>query len=219
MFLKQHITLPLAAARRAAPFILVTMVVGLVVFMLAEAMPQTARFASFVRLAGDVRVEGAISDRKLASAQVYLAPIIEQHICRSDILKAGMRLLLLDLDRKIASQSVEERRESLGFAETYLRHGVSCLPQDGDVWLRLAMIRQLRNSFPEEVATLANMSQMMAPADPDVLEARFSLWKILPPETLALTETARTADINLLCSQKGAGVRRNVKDVCAKKPR
>lgn len=219
MSLKHRINFLLATVRKSGSVVLVLMVVGLVVFMLGDAMPQTARYATFVRLAGDVRVQGEISDNKLAAAQAYLTPIIEQHICRSDILKAGVRLLLLDLDRKAATQTADERKEALGFAETYMRHGISCLPQDGDVWLRLAMIRQLQNSFPEEVATLANMSQMMAPADPDVLEARFALWKILPPDTLALTVSARTADVNLLCSKKGAGVRRNVADVCAKKSR
>ncbi|MFK0385449.1 hypothetical protein [Agrobacterium sp. NPDC090273] len=179
-----------------------------------KAFIETAKFSSLSRLATAAGRSGSISDRALDRAVEKLPAIVNGNVCRSTILKAGMRLLLQDVDRKSEVQAPQEWKATLAFAEHYLRHGVTCLPQDGEFWLRLAMIRSLQVPFAEEVAALTNMSQLLAPADPDVLEARVAFWKRLSEPALSMTATARRADFALLCSRAGTGVRGKVGDVC-----
>lgn len=52
-----------------------------------------------------------------------------------------------------------------------------CLPANGDVWLRLAMVRSLRNASPMEVAVLMNFSQLYGPADANLIRGRFVMWQ------------------------------------------
>ncbi len=66
---------------------------------------------------------------------------IEQE-CQSAFVKPFLTVLLAGLDARNPNSEYEKWFEALGQTEQFLRHTLSCLPTDGNLWVRYAMVRQ-----------------------------------------------------------------------------
>ncbi|QIB40115.1 hypothetical protein G3A56_19530 [Rhizobium oryzihabitans] len=184
----------------------------------AQAFSETRRFSDVVAMAGIADDRNGLAPDMLAQAVDGLRPVIAERICRSDIVKAGLRLVLADLDangKDVASKAGAAR---LGFAETYVRHALFCFPANGDVWLRLAMVRALRNASPLEIAVLMNFSHLYGPADANLIRGRFVMWQQFPKEALPQAEAARNADTAVVCGREGEILRWTLRDACPQEP-
>ncbi|WP_405049191.1 hypothetical protein [Rhizobium rhizogenes] len=184
----------------------------------AQAFSESRRFSDIVAMARIADDKNGLAPDLLANTVSQLHPVIAEKICRSDIVKAGLRLVLADLDASIGKLAPEATAARLGFAETYIRHALSCLPANGDVWLRLAMVRSLRNASPLETAVLMNFSQLYGPADANLIRGRFAMWRQFPRETLSQAEAAREADTTVVCGKEGEILRWTLRDVCPQEP-
>lgn len=182
----------------------------------AQAFSQSRRFSDVVAMARIADDNNGIAPDLLAATVTELRPVVAEKICRSDIVKAGLRLVLADLDANGVEPDSGAAR--LGFAETFIRHSLSCFPANGDVWLRLAMVRSLRNASPMEVAVLMNFSQLYGPADANLIRGRFVMWQQFPKNTLPGAEAARDADTAIVCGKAGEILRWTLADVCPKPP-
>lgn len=184
----------------------------------AQAFSESRRFSDIVAMARIADDKNGLEPDLLANTVSQLHPVIAEKICRSDIVKAGLRLVLADLDASIGKLTPEATAARLGFAETYIRHSLSCLPANGDVWLRLAMVRSLRNASPLETAVLMNFSQLYGPADANLIRGRFAMWRQFPRDTLPQAEAARDADTAIVCGKEGEILRWTLRDVCPQEP-
>ncbi len=184
----------------------------------AQAFSQSRRFSDIVALARIADDNNGLAPDLLAETVPELQPIVSEKICRSDIVKAGLRLVLADLDANGVDPASDPGATRLGFAETFIRHSLSCFPANGDVWLRLAMVRSLRNASPMEVAVLMNFSQLYGPADANLIRGRFVMWQQFPKNTLPEAETAREADTAVVCGRQGEILRWTLAEVCPKPP-
>ncbi|MCZ7481042.1 hypothetical protein O8C22_10315 [Agrobacterium rhizogenes] len=184
----------------------------------AQAFSESRRFSDIVAMARIADDKNGLAPDLLANTVSQLHPVIAEKICRSDIVKAGLRLVLADIDASIGKLAPEATAARLGFAETYIRHALSCLPANGDVWLRLAMVRSLRNASPLETAVLMNFSQLYGPADANLIRGRFAMWRQFPRETLPQAEAAREADTAVVCGKEGEILRWTLRDVCPQQP-
>lgn len=177
---------------------------------------HNVRFASILSLAKEVDTYGNVPGDALVASMDTLSIIADENICRSDILKAGMSLVLKDLDYRYQSGDVTGRSNGLIFAERYLRHALSCLPVDGNVWLRFAMVRYARTSNLDELVQLISMSQHLAPAEENVILGRFALWNSAPVQLKQKAADAYIADKTAACNAKWTSIRKQLPDLCPK---
>lgn len=111
--------------------------------------------------------------------------------CRSNLLGAGLTVLLADLD----AETTDDRRVMLQSVDRFLTHMLSCTPTDGDAWARLAMVRQALGERPSEEAALLERSSWFAPSEGSTLAGRLEVWRHAMDETLVLAEPTLDRDI------------------------
>lgn len=176
----------------------------------------SSRFTNVVSIANDIDTYGSVPSETLLASMDTLSAIADENVCRSDIVRAGMSLVLKDLDYRYQSEDVTSRSNGLIFAERYLRHALKCLPVDGNVWLRFAMVRYARTSNVDELAQLISMSQQLAPAEENVILGRFTLWNSAPAQLRQDAAAAYAADKNAVCTTKWTSLRKQFPDLCPK---
>ncbi|CUX47034.1 hypothetical protein [Agrobacterium fabrum] len=184
----------------------------------AEAFSQSRRFSDIVAMAKIADDNNGLAPALLAATVPELSSVVTEKICRSDIVKAGLRLVLADLDANGADPASASGMARVDFAETFIRHSLFCLPANGDVWLRLAMVRSLRNASPMEVAVLMNFSQLYGPADANLIRGRFVMWQKFQRDALPQAVAARDADTAVVCGKEGEILRWTLAAVCPKPP-
>ncbi|MFK3781092.1 hypothetical protein [Agrobacterium sp. NPDC089420] len=199
----------------AAPALIIAVTV---LSFAAQALSETRRFSDIIALAKIADEANGLAPDLLAKTVEGLRPVMAEKICRSDIIKAGLRLVMADLDANGSDDTSEAGTARLGLAETYIRHALSCFPANGDVWLRLAMVRSLRNAAPMEIAVLMNFSQLYGPADANLISGRFVMWQAFPEGTLPEAEAARKADVAIVCGKEGEILRWTLRHICKPEP-
>lgn len=177
---------------------------------------HSSRFSNVLSLAKAIDTYGSLPNESMLSVMDDLAEIPDENICRSDIVKAGMSLVLKDLDRRYQTEEAASRSNGLIFAERYLRHALKCLPVDGNVWLRFAMVRYARTSNVDELSQLISMSQQLAPAEENVILGRFVLWNNEALQLQQKAAAAYIADKNAVCNAKWTAIRKQLPDLCPK---
>lgn len=115
--------------------------------------------------------------------------------CNGEVLRASLTVLLADLDRIDRDQAYDAWAERLGQAERQVLHSLTCLPGDGNLWLRLAMLRQAGGEVPQEQASLMALSQQLDPSQERQLVGRLAHWNRLSSATLALSREEAAADV------------------------
>jgi hypothetical protein len=145
---------------------------------------STVRFIDFFYLidkfnATDARLPQVLDAYARASEAIYM-----QDYCRSDILNAGLDVVLADLDHKNPDIEFDSWLDAIKRAETLTRHALDCAPTVSDYWIRYAMIRRAAGEQPEELAKLLAKAVALDPASISALRARFALWKKVSQETL-----------------------------------
>lgn len=205
--------------RKISAVVPVLIISVFVLSIAAEAFSATRRFSDIVATAKIADDKNGLAPDVLERTVERLHPVVAEKICRSDIIKAGLRLVLADLDANGKDVTSEAGAARLGFAETYIRHALFCFPANGDVWLRLAMVRSLRNASPMEIAVLMNFSHRYGPADANLIRGRFVMWQQFPKGTLPQAEAARDADTMIVCGKEGDVLRWTLRNVCPQKPR
>lgn len=161
----------------------------------------TARFATLMLLAKKIERAEPIADDAIPTYIKETTDIVVSGECRSDIVRAGLTVLLADLDRQNSTTDYEAWAAAMARSEDYLHHALTCSPADGNLWVRLAMVRFAIAAEPRELAYLMSQSVNLAPAEPNIVAARFVLWNKLNAATLQEASRAVDSDLRLLLTQ------------------
>ncbi len=121
--------------------------------------------------------------------------IVEADECRSDVLSAGLSILLADLDTRNPTTDADGWMAALVRADHYVSHVLGCRPTDGDAWVRLAMVRQALGTDDDELANLMERSAWYAPAEHDTVLARFEVWRKADETTLVQASSVFDHDL------------------------
>lgn len=159
---------------------------------------QSARFADIFLVAERLEQSGQISPETVARTAANTDAIVSGDYCRSDIVMAGTTLVLNRLDTASEITGYEAWAKAADDAERYMRHAVSCMPTDSNLWLRLAIVRAVIAQEPKSIARLMTMSARLAPADELALLARVYFWNHLNVATLENARTTVESDVRLL---------------------
>ncbi len=171
--------------------------ITLLAFAIAD-IRQSARFADIFFVAERLEQSEQISPDTLARTAVITDTIVSGDYCRSDIAMAGTTLVLNRLDTANEITGYEAWARAADDAERYMRHAVSCMPSESNLWLRLAVVRAVIAQEPKSIARLMTMSTRLAPADDVALLARLYFWDRLNITTLDNARTSVESDVNLL---------------------
>ncbi|MDC9837285.1 hypothetical protein [Rhizobium binxianense] len=171
--------------------------VALIVFAVGD-IRQSARFADIFLVAERLEQSEQISPDTVAKTAAGTDTIVSGDYCRSDIVMAGTTLVLNRLDAANEITGYQAWAKAADDAERYMRHAVSCMPTESNLWLRLAIVRAVIVQEPKSIARLMTMSARLAPVDEVALLARLYFWNRLNITTLDNARTSVESDVNLL---------------------
>lgn len=140
------------------------------------------------------------SDQRVAVDTVHkyaaaTSAIVADGVCRGDVLAAGLTVVLADLDTRNAAADYDGWSAAMVAADRYLTHAVTCQPTNGNIWARLAMVRQAEAENPDELAHLMDRSAWYAPAERGVITARCVVWRKAADRTLELARQSLDHDL------------------------
>lgn len=121
--------------------------------------------------------------------------MVDADECRSDLLSAGLTVILTDLDINSSKRTSNEQTASLKSSDRFISHILACTPTDGDAWARLAMIRQALGYSGRDIAYLLEKSASYAPSEGPTIAARLQVWRQAADETLTSAKPAFDRDI------------------------
>jgi hypothetical protein len=152
-------------------------------------------------------------ERNLGVAHVW-------QLCSRDIVRSAVTVKLTALDEAFGRRAPPASIESaLVGAEATLRNALHCLPTDGNLWLRLAIVRFARARAVGESEKQLAMSLAAAPSEAWIMRARFAfaaglgeptsavLASVLQTDAGNLVARARAPDVASLYLAAGASAR------------
>lgn len=123
--------------------------------------------------------------------------------CPSPVSTTGaVNAALSHLDEQDLNANYDKWAAALLDAERTVMVALACLPTDGNLWVRLAMIRQAIAEHPTEVRDLLALSQLYAPVELNAISARIALLNRLTPSTQKLTRPIYLKDAAIICQAR-----------------
>ena len=124
----------------------------------------------------------------------------DRMVCHSDLLRSGTTLVLRRLELQDSARNAAAFSDAVERADRFLRHALSCIPSQGNFWLRRAMVGSLQGQNPQQLAHFLELSQRFAPAEEGVLKGRLALWQNVSQPYLKRLQQTLVADLRSLCT-------------------
>jgi len=163
-----------------------------------RTLVQTDRHNDLLQIGRLIAEDEPVSAQGVAGVHGDIQSLVTDGICRSDLLSAGLKATLKDLDFQNSYSDYEAWSQQMISADRFLTHALTCRPTDGDFWVRLAMVRWSIGELPEEQAFLMRMSHKFAPAKQNVIRARMVQWSRLSSDTLNAVKIELSSDIQVM---------------------
>ncbi|WP_117196268.1 hypothetical protein [Rhizobium terrae] len=188
----------------------VTVLCSACLILAAMQISRHLRFGELRYVATQLETDRPVARNVLERAVTGALALQDEGICQSEFLKAALTVTLTKLDHQNQDVDYEAWSNTLLQAESLIRFSLSCIPTDGNLWARLAMVRQAISEQPDELAKLVTFSQLYAPAEENVIDARYRLYNRVTKDTLALLGDPMRSDLEAICSPQGGGLRRRL---------
>jgi hypothetical protein len=184
-------------------FVSVTRIVFLVVTAAFAALAgrelyASIRTASISIVAERIERGETVTDDVAAKYAARTIDIVDGQYCRSDIVAAGVTLVLAQLDRQNVNINYDAWTAAASSARHYLQHALSCMPTNGNFWLRLAAVQSVISEEPFSVAEMMKRSVAVAPYDESMILTRFYFWNDFTNATLSAAKTALDSDLTTM---------------------
>lgn len=125
--------------------------------------------------------------------------MVSSKVCNMDLLKAGGTLVLGRLERTSSLKDYHSWLTSTKKADAFFRHALACVPNQGNFWARLAMVRQQLAEEPAEVLQLLQLSQRYAPAELTAIKGRLLVIQRASGITLERVTNILSEDLGVIC--------------------
>lgn len=174
---------------------LLVVLCGVVLAVSIRELVASVRFDRVMQLARHLETGSPVNRGTVTRLAGVADAVVSGGYCRSDIVRAGLTVKLAELDQRNSYHDYDAWAGALAAAENYLRHAIGCRPTDGNLWLRLAMVRRAVAEQPTEIAFLMQQSVYYAPAEQAVLVGRFAVWNDAAAGTLEAARSAVETDL------------------------
>jgi hypothetical protein len=148
---------------------------------------EDATTADLQLLARRIEQGDPISTSALATVVDEDSQLLVQQTCRSSIQRAAVTLHLAYLQQHDQNLDYTDWSVAAAAADAITAHAVRCMPGEGNVWVRHAMVQQQIAERPAMLSALLNMSAKLSPADIAPITARLSVWQRVSEQTLTLS--------------------------------
>jgi len=181
----------------------VTRIVFLVVTLVFAALSvkelyASIRVASISIVAERIERGETVADDVTAKYASRTADMADRNYCRSDIVAAGVTLVLAQLDRQNVNINYDAWASAASGARSYLQYALSCMPTNSNFWLRLAAVQSIIAEDPVSIAEMMKRSVALAPYDQTMILTRFYFWNDFTDATLAAAKSALDSDLTTM---------------------
>ncbi|MBY2941697.1 hypothetical protein HF264_18560 [Rhizobium leguminosarum] len=171
-------------------------IVSVVLVVLAgRELYASIRTASISIVAERIERGETVADDVVTKYASRSVDVVDGHYCRSDIVAAGVTLVLAQLDRQNVNVNYDGWAAAASSARQYLRHALSCMPTNSNFWLRLAAVQSTIAEEPASIAGMMKRSVALAPYDQVMILTRFYFWNDFTNATLAAAARALDSDL------------------------
>jgi hypothetical protein len=178
----------------------ISQIVGLAAFLalagFSGALAVQDRSARFVLMVADRLDHGRdVAASDVAQAAADIASPAFRHQCRSDLLRPALTVVLTNLDRMNQVRDYDGWAGAIRASQAYLFTMERCLPSDGNVWLRDALVSRAVAEDPESLRAKLTVARALMPYESAQLFARLFIWKKLSPLALSQSESLARSDV------------------------
>ncbi|MGO4133525.1 hypothetical protein ACEQ6A_03060 [Rhizobium brockwellii] len=173
-------------------FVIVTVVLAA---LAGRELYASIRTASISIVAERIERGETVADDVVTKYAARSVDVVDGRYCRSDIVAAGVTLVLAQLDRQNVNVNYDAWAAAASSARQYLRHALSCMPTNSNFWLRLAAVQSTISEEPASIAGMMKRSVALAPYDQVMILTRFYFWNDFTDATLTAAERALDSDL------------------------
>ncbi|CAN7523031.1 hypothetical protein LJR245_003615 [Rhizobium leguminosarum] len=176
-------------------FVIVTVVF---VVLAGRELSASIRTASISIVAERIERGETVADDVVTKYALRSVDVVDGHYCRSDIVAAGVTLVLAQLDRQNVNVNYDAWAVAASSARQYLRYALSCMPTNSNFWLRLAAVQSTIAEEPVAIAGMMKRSVVLAPYDQVMVLTRFYFWNDFTDATLTAAKRALDSDLTTM---------------------
>ncbi|AUW44013.1 hypothetical protein [Rhizobium leguminosarum] len=176
-------------------FVIVTVVF---VVLAGRELYASIRTASISIVAERIERGETVADDVVTKYASRSVDVVDGQYCRSDIVAAGVTLVLAQLDRQNVNVNYDAWAAAASSARQYLRYALSCMPTNSNFWLRLAAVQSTIAEEPVAIAGMMKRSVVLAPYDEVMILTRFYFWNDFTDATLAAAKSALDSDLTTM---------------------
>ncbi|MBB2677609.1 UNVERIFIED_ORG: hypothetical protein M2312_001113 [Rhizobium esperanzae] len=185
--------------RLVSPARVVFLIVTAVFAVLASRdLYASIRTASISIVAERIERGDTVTNDIAARYAARAIDVVDGHYCRSDIVAAGVTLVLAQLDRQNVNINYDAWVVAASNARRYLQYALSCMPTNSNFWLRLAAVQSTIAEEPLAIAEMMKRSVVLAPYDESIVLTRFYFWNDFTGATLSAASSAVDGDLTTM---------------------
>jgi hypothetical protein len=149
--------------------------VGVLAVWSAAAISIDALTTPFLDIAGRIEAGGVQDTAFLARVDRSLGADLNRIPCPRDFLRSAVTIKLARLDGAYRREQPIDWANVLTEANGLLRSSLRCFPQDGNLWLQLAVVEFARAGPTDDVEGMVRLSASLAPNEGWILVPRVAL--------------------------------------------
>jgi hypothetical protein len=164
-------------------------------------LQRAGKAESFIDLARRIESGSSVDPAYVAVYVRRIEANQENGHCRASLLRAELTILLHHLDLSEVWDQPDARSKAVATTLAFLDRAEACLPTDGNIPLRRAMVSLAAGGAMPDVGKDMRRSQHFAPAERNILSSRYRVWNVLDVANLQDSRKEVLADIASICSQ------------------
>lgn len=156
-------------------------------------LSTTASYGPYIALDSLMKRNQTVSAAAVSEYAKRLSKLPET--CRTDVWNSVIAVATRNVRQEETSLDRQTWIAALRLMDPLLRTALGCMPTNGQIWARLAVVQWLLGGSGDEQVTLLVTSQAYAPNELQALELRMVQWRRVTPYVLQRTQNAMRSDI------------------------
>lgn len=166
-----------------------------IAFYSITLVTEDVRQSYMLSVANDLEYGRDVDAKQISrAADMVLQPSFGDH-CRSDILRPALSVVLYNLNSTNQARDYKRWAATQEASAAFITSMIRCLPNDGNVWLREALMSKAVAEDPESLRQKMSIARALMPYEAPQMLARLYFWKHLSPLALSMSSDLTMDDI------------------------
>lgn len=176
---------------------LTLLVFGAAAWHATQLSIENARHVPIRTIAERVETGRTVDQASLSAEATRILATQTRAGCRSGILRPGLSVILHDAANMNQASDYDSWSHAHGQARDYMTAMEHCLPSDGNLWLRDALVDRAVAEDPAQLVRKMRLAARLAPFEDHQVLARLHFWKTASPQTLAAGQALARTDLSI----------------------